>query len=54
MFECTKPSPYKEGTNQQLYALEWSIDHAGEKQPWNVIDWDMGTPVGVWGGWCTW
>jgi hypothetical protein len=54
MFECTDPAPHKPGTNKQLYALEWSKDHAGEPQPWNAVDWDMGTPIGVWGGWCTW
>ena len=53
MFECTDPKPFKEGTNMQLYALEWSKDHSGEPKPWNVIDWFMGTNVGVWGGWCT-
>ena len=29
------------------------VDHLGEEIPWNVINWDMGTPVGVWGGHCT-
>ena len=37
----------------QLVAQEWSNDHPGEPKPWNVIDWFMGTNVGVWGGWCT-
>lgn len=54
MFECTTARPHKEGTNKQLYALEWSKDHPGESKPWNVIDWKMGTNVGVWGGICTW
>ena len=36
-----------------LFALEWTKDHLGETKPWNVIDWEMGTNVGVWGGWCT-
>ena len=54
MFECTKPSPPKQGSNLILYALEWSKDHAGETKPWNVIDWTMGTNIGVWSGWCTW
>ena len=54
MFECTEPSPYKEGENAVLYALEWTKDHAGEDKPWNIIDWFMGTNVGVWGGTCTW
>ena len=36
-----------------LYALEWNKDHPGEAKPWNIIDWVMGTNVGVWGGWCT-
>jgi len=53
MFECVDPAPHKPGTNQQLFALEWSKDHWDLPKPWNVIDWDMGTPVGVWGGWCT-
>jgi len=53
MFECVAPSPHVPGTNQVLYALEWSNDHPGEDKPWNVVDWDFGTPVGVWGGWCT-
>ena len=52
MFECTDPAPPKPGTNQRLFALEWSQDHPGEPKPWNAIDWNMGTPVGVWGGWC--
>ena len=53
MFECTNPAPHKAGTNMQLVAQEWSNDHPGEPKPWNVIDWFMGTNVGVWGGWCT-
>ena len=53
IFECTDPAPFVEGTNMQLYALEWTKDHFGEPKPWNVIDWFMGTNVGVWGGWCT-
>ena len=53
IFECVKPAPHKPGTNMQLYALEWSKDHPWEPKPWNVIDWTMGTNVGVWGGWCT-
>jgi hypothetical protein len=53
-FECVDPAPHKPGTNQQLYALEWSVDHWDMEMPWNVVDWDMGTPVGVWGGFCTW
>jgi len=53
MFECTDPAPHQPGTNKQLYALEWSVDHPGKRKPWNVIDWTMGTNVGVWGGVCT-
>ena len=53
VFECTNPGPFKQGTNMQLYALEWTADHGREPKPWNVIDWFMGTNVGVWGGWCT-
>lgn len=53
MFECKNPAPHKPGTNMQLYALEWSKDHPGLPKPWNAIDFTMGTPVGVWGGWCT-
>ena len=54
LFECTTVAPHKKGTNKQLYALEWTKDHPGEEKPWNVVDWTMGTNVGVWGGWCTW
>eukprot|EP00966_Prymnesium_polylepis_P087456 2023623-Prymnesium_polylepis.3 len=53
MFECTAPAPHKPGTNMQLYATEWTLDHPGEAKPWNVINWQMGTNVGVWSGWCT-
>lgn len=53
MFECTDPKPHRPGTNKVLYALEWENDHPGEEKPWNVVNWDFGTPVGVWGGWCT-
>ena len=53
MFECTELSPWKEGTNMLLFAQEWSKDHPGEQKPWHVIDWVMGTNVGVWGGLCT-
>mmetsp|Transcript_56357 Transcript_56357/g.111874 ORF Transcript_56357/g.111874 Transcript_56357/m.111874 type:complete len:618 (-) Transcript_56357:1473-3326(-) len=54
MFECVDPKPHKPGTNMKLYALEWTKDHQWEQKPWNVIDWTMGTNVGVWGGKCTW
>lgn len=53
MFECMDAPPRREGMNQQLYALEWSKDHPGEQMPWNVVDWSMGTSIGVWGGVCT-
>jgi hypothetical protein len=53
LFECTDPAPHKPGTNKQLYALEWGKDHPGKDIPWNVVDWHMGTPIGVWGGYCT-
>jgi len=53
IFECVKPSPPVAGTNQVMFAQEWYADHPGEEMPWNVINWDMGTPVGVWGGHCT-
>eukprot|EP00966_Prymnesium_polylepis_P324922 7380920-Prymnesium_polylepis.2 len=35
------------------YALEWYADHPalGEPPP-TVINWEMGTKVGVWGGSC--
>ena len=54
MFECTEVRPPKPGINEKYYALEWSKDHPGQHRPWNVIDWYMGTRVGVWGGTCTW
>jgi len=53
IFECVKPSAPVQGTNLVMYAQEWYVDHLGEEIPWNVINWDMGTPVGVWGGHCT-
>ena len=52
MFECVKPAPHVEGTNKVLYALEWGGNHPGEPQPWNVVDFYMGLPIGVWGGYC--
>ena len=53
MFECVDPKPHRLGTNKVLYALEWSLDHPEDEMPWNVVDWTMGTPIGVWGGTCT-
>ena len=53
IFECVSPPPRRPGTNLVLYALEWSHDHPAMPRPHNVIDWTMGTPVGVWGGACT-
>ena len=53
VFECTNPKPHRPGTNKLLFADEWSLNHQGEPKPWNVVDFAMGTPVGVWGGACT-
>jgi len=36
-----------------MFALEWEVDHPAEPMPHNVINWVMGTPIGVWGGSCT-
>ena len=53
MFECVDPKPRRPGTNLVLYAQEWTKDHPTDPIPYNVIDWTMGTPIGVWGGSCT-
>ena len=54
VFECVDPKPHQPGTNLVMYALEWKKDHPRMHMPYNVINWKMGTPVGVWGGDCTW
>ena len=52
-FECISPRPQRPGTNLVAYASEWSMDHPDLPIPYNIIDWKMGTRVGVWGGTCT-
>ena len=40
MFECADAEtmkPFKEGTNMQLYAVEWTKNHGDDTKPWNVI-----------------
>jgi len=53
VFECLDPRPPRVGKNLVQYALEWYKDHPdlGEPPP-TVVNWEMGTPVGVWGGSC--
>lgn len=51
-FECGEPPPHREGTNKQLYAMEWSEEHPNQTIPWNVLDFGTKTPIGSWGGSC--
>ena len=52
VFECMKPKPRRPG-NLVKYAIDWSETHPDLPLPYNVIDFKLGVPVGVWGGACT-
>ena len=53
VFECVDPKPPREGANLVQYALEWYKEHGNlGEPPATVVNWEMGTPIGVWGGTC--